>query len=249
MPSPFPGMDPYLEAQCRSPGFHDVLIAHCSELLNREPPESYVAQTDERIALISFDNSASDRIPDVLIGREEGSTASEPSDAPAAVGTIEPTTMQLLKRGGSPRDLDRDLPHRDSCLVPRPGRSSDAAPDVLDHDRHRGRPGGHLGLAPGAQSIPGRVLRDGPRDPSSALRAPSPRRGEGDGHSLRRGGRPSMESRCWLTPSIDLVHPSRPRTCRRYSASSGYPPCSAQPSAVWPTLASRIVGSAPCRSN
>src|SRR3954453_10659934 len=55
MPSPFPGMDPYLEAQGRWPGFHNMLIACCSELLNRELPESYVAQTDERIALVSFD--------------------------------------------------------------------------------------------------------------------------------------------------------------------------------------------------
>jgi hypothetical protein len=51
MPSPFPGIDPYLEAQGRWPGFHNVLIAYCSEVLNRELPESYVAQTDERITV------------------------------------------------------------------------------------------------------------------------------------------------------------------------------------------------------
>jgi hypothetical protein len=43
-------MDPYLEAQGRWPGFHNLLIAHCSELLNRDLPETYVAQTDERVA-------------------------------------------------------------------------------------------------------------------------------------------------------------------------------------------------------
>jgi hypothetical protein len=111
MPSPFPGMDPYLEAQGRWPGFHNVLIAHCSELLNRDLPESYVAQTDERIALVSFDDSATDRIPDVLIGREEGSPAGEPSDAPAVVGTIEPTTMRLLKRAVEVRETWIEIYH------------------------------------------------------------------------------------------------------------------------------------------
>jgi hypothetical protein len=99
MPSPFPGMDPYLEAQGRWPGFHNVLIAHCSELLNRDLPESYVAQTDERIALVSFDDTASDRVPDVL------------PEAPAVVGTIEPTTMQLLKRAMEVRETWIEIYH------------------------------------------------------------------------------------------------------------------------------------------
>jgi Protein of unknown function (DUF4058) len=50
MPSPFPGMDPYVEAQGRWAGFRNVLIANCSELLNRVLPETYVSQTDERMA-------------------------------------------------------------------------------------------------------------------------------------------------------------------------------------------------------
>jgi hypothetical protein len=53
MASPFPGMDPYLEAQGRWPGFHNALITHSSEELNRLLPASYVAQTDVRIALVS----------------------------------------------------------------------------------------------------------------------------------------------------------------------------------------------------
>jgi hypothetical protein len=35
MPSPFPGMDPYLEDPHRWPGVHVLLIAAYAELLNR----------------------------------------------------------------------------------------------------------------------------------------------------------------------------------------------------------------------
>ena len=100
MPSPFPGMDPYLEAQGRWPGFHTLLIGSCSELLNRDLPETYVAQADERIALVSFDDTPAERIPDILIGREEGSPIPERTDVPEAVGTLEPMTMRLLTPHG-----------------------------------------------------------------------------------------------------------------------------------------------------
>jgi Protein of unknown function (DUF4058) len=42
--SPFPGMDPYLEAQGMWGSFHAALVAHCAEALNQVLPESYVAQ-------------------------------------------------------------------------------------------------------------------------------------------------------------------------------------------------------------
>ena len=98
MPSPFPGIDPYLEAQGRWPGFHTALMTHCSEVLNRDLPEGYVAQIDERISLVSFDNPATERIPDVLVMRaDDGPSSSRDVESPA-VGVLEPTTMQLVKR-------------------------------------------------------------------------------------------------------------------------------------------------------
>jgi hypothetical protein len=111
MPSPFPGMDPYLEAQGRWPGFHNVLIAYCSEVLNRELPESYVAQTDERIALVSFDESVSNRVPDVLIGRDDDAPASSRAPSPGVVGTLEPTTLQLLKHAVEVRETWIEVYH------------------------------------------------------------------------------------------------------------------------------------------
>jgi hypothetical protein len=104
-------MDPYLEAQGRWPGFHNALIVHCSELLNRDLPEHYVAQTDERIAMVSFDMPVGDRIPDVLIGRDENGTAAPRSAAPAGVGTLEPTTMQLVKRTVEVRETWIEIYH------------------------------------------------------------------------------------------------------------------------------------------
>ncbi|MDR3637296.1 MAG: DUF4058 family protein [Isosphaeraceae bacterium] len=100
MPSPFPGMDPYLEAQGRWPGFHNALITHCNEALNRDLPEGYVAQIDERIALVSFDEPISQRVPDVFIGREEGAShrPSSTPPLPGALGLIEPITIPLAKR-------------------------------------------------------------------------------------------------------------------------------------------------------
>ncbi len=51
MPSPFPGMDPYLEAQGLWEGFHAMLVSCCAESLNRDLPDSYVAQVETRVSL------------------------------------------------------------------------------------------------------------------------------------------------------------------------------------------------------
>jgi len=56
MRSPFPGVDPFIEATGRWVGFHNVLIAHCSELLNAELPENYAALVEERLELVDLSN-------------------------------------------------------------------------------------------------------------------------------------------------------------------------------------------------
>lgn len=103
MPSPFPGMDPYLEVQGRWIGFHNGLVVHCSELLNRTLPEDYVAQTDERVSLVSSDDLDGSRRPDLTIGREEGPPSPQPAGG-TAVGTLKPTTMQVIRRPFEVRD-------------------------------------------------------------------------------------------------------------------------------------------------
>ena len=44
MPSPFPGMDPYLEDPAHWRGVHAVLIVGCYEALNATLPEGFVAR-------------------------------------------------------------------------------------------------------------------------------------------------------------------------------------------------------------
>lgn len=80
MPSPFPGMDPWLEAPDLFPGLHDALIQRIKEALNEAMPPGYVA-TLKHIVWVDPDLR---REPDVgVYGREhpaeaEGGTATLP---------------------------------------------------------------------------------------------------------------------------------------------------------------------------
>lgn len=49
MPSPFPGMDPYLEQPAVFPGLHNRLIAVLSEVLQAALPAPYYAEIGERV--------------------------------------------------------------------------------------------------------------------------------------------------------------------------------------------------------
>jgi hypothetical protein len=97
MTSPFPGMDPYLEAQGHWESFHAALILHSAEALNEELPESYVAKVETRNALVSFDEPISERVPDLLLARGEKPTCSDPQGRPG-LATLEPITIPLAKR-------------------------------------------------------------------------------------------------------------------------------------------------------
>ncbi len=94
MASPFPGVDPYLEARGRWPDFHSRLITYCCDVLNDRLPETYVAQIDERIRLVeSPEDSGRVLLPDVAIAqsvppRSNGSTT-------GAV-VLEPVTVEAL---------------------------------------------------------------------------------------------------------------------------------------------------------
>ena len=57
MPSPFPGMDPYLEAPALWRDVHHRLISGIAEHLNSSLPENYVARINERLYLDEPDPS------------------------------------------------------------------------------------------------------------------------------------------------------------------------------------------------
>lgn len=74
MPSPFPGMDPYLEERAIWPDLHQRLIAYISEALQPQLRPKYVARIGERVQLAAPRRSY---VPDALLVR----TAREPAPA------------------------------------------------------------------------------------------------------------------------------------------------------------------------
>lgn len=57
MPSPFPGMDPYLEHPARWPGVHAGLIPAMQAALNASLPPAYVADLGERLYVVAPERS------------------------------------------------------------------------------------------------------------------------------------------------------------------------------------------------
>ena len=85
MSSPFPGMDPYLEAPDEWPYVHNTLITYLSEELNRNLPSGYFARTDARLYV---EEPGRDIIPDVALLRRPRSGAAPRTGG--GVATLEP---------------------------------------------------------------------------------------------------------------------------------------------------------------
>lgn len=100
MPSPFPGMDPYLEHPARFPGLHQAFITYAQAMLNDLLPEHYAAEIGERLYIVQPDRSV---YPDVVIlehptkppmGEREGREAAVAVSDPPWVVTYEPVEMR-----------------------------------------------------------------------------------------------------------------------------------------------------------
>lgn len=87
MPSPFPGMDPYLEDPTLWPDVHGRLINVASELLLSQLRPKYFIQIDERLYLANADDEASGvivpdlRIREVASGPRGGASATQTAQA------------------------------------------------------------------------------------------------------------------------------------------------------------------------
>ncbi len=94
MPSPFPGMDPYLEDPAFWPDFHDRFIVYWRDAINEALPENYEARVNERTKVIDLDtgDDAWPR-PDVTIHR--GGEATQARGNTAVLTTLEPVTIPL----------------------------------------------------------------------------------------------------------------------------------------------------------
>jgi hypothetical protein len=77
MPSPFPGMDPYLEAPHVWPDLHDRLAGQISTDLNAALPEPYYAQLEMRpeVGIVEGDEPRRRIIPDVAVAGSPFSTS------------------------------------------------------------------------------------------------------------------------------------------------------------------------------
>ncbi len=95
MTSPFPGVDPYLEAQGYWPDFHARFITYWAEALNDVLPDHYEARIDERLSLVELPAEMVKRIePDLVISGRGPSP--RVLTAPAVVEIIEPVTVPLF---------------------------------------------------------------------------------------------------------------------------------------------------------
>jgi len=87
MPSPFPGMDPYLERPSLWPDVHNKLISELQSELNPRLPAKYVARMEARVYVMEEgDSGRAILVPDLRI--EKSTTAADRRSA-KAVATIE----------------------------------------------------------------------------------------------------------------------------------------------------------------
>jgi hypothetical protein len=102
MPSPFPGMDPYLEDPAFWRDFHGEFIYACRDEIFKGLPDGYEAAVDEQVRLIDlppeeFESAKiKDVLPDVAVLRTPSrqSAAAGPATSTGAA-LLEPVTIQV----------------------------------------------------------------------------------------------------------------------------------------------------------
>lgn len=98
MPSPFPGMDPYLEGPGLWPDVHHEIISVARAFLNERIRPKYVARIDERVYLADEDDPDRKRIvPDLRIAVSPGREDRISSGGAATLDIAEP--IRLITRG------------------------------------------------------------------------------------------------------------------------------------------------------
>src|SRR5262245_8688655 len=102
MPSPFPGMDPYVEACGLWGDFHDGLIQDIKRSLAQAAPARYLVRTGERSYLVLVESEGKDShpfLPDVTVTASPGRKKSVKKGGTAVAepaGEVEPVTMRAF---------------------------------------------------------------------------------------------------------------------------------------------------------
>jgi hypothetical protein len=117
MPSPFPGVDPYIEAQGRWEGFHARFVPYCGDALNEVLPDHYVADLGERVQLVDLAREQPKEVlPDVLVVRESRKSVAGSRQAKrGGTSLLEPVRIPLPQVKAEVRDVwieIRRLPER-----------------------------------------------------------------------------------------------------------------------------------------
>jgi hypothetical protein len=95
MPSPFPGIDPFLEDQGYWEEFHWKYINYMQEALAERVPDNYEVRIGERLSLLYEPDLTPDRkiVPDVAVLQSSG--ASRVTTVSSGTATLEPVLLAL----------------------------------------------------------------------------------------------------------------------------------------------------------
>ena len=108
MPSPFPGIDPYLESQHLWEGFHARFVTYFCDALNDVLPETYVAELGEHFYLMELSGRGAKQVlPDIAVieGGWKPSQGGQRQVRSPATLTLEPVTIPLPKLRKEVRDV------------------------------------------------------------------------------------------------------------------------------------------------
>jgi hypothetical protein len=117
MPSPFPGMDPYLEHPEFFPGLHDSLLIYLREGLQGQLPAAYYADIRSRV-WIEYTNRVME--PDVNVLRTDQPSGNPPPPAETEGAVAVRTAPAVVKVSGEERSesfLEIHTVQGDSTLV------------------------------------------------------------------------------------------------------------------------------------
>jgi len=97
MPSPFPGMDPYLETPDLWPDVHHALISAIQATLNPVLRPHYVARVELRVYVSDDDDPGrAALVPDVRVEKAPKRKGAKRAKSPPAVAVAQPLTIPLL---------------------------------------------------------------------------------------------------------------------------------------------------------
>jgi hypothetical protein len=142
MPSPFPGMDPFLEGPDYFPDLHDSLINYLQELVQPRLPQPYFAKKGRRIWLEHVERPVG---PDLYVVHRRASPARDPEGG-VAIATIAETGAVVITSEPPPLVemtghhlfnevffTDAEIPA--DALIGEEGNGWSMARDTLDNER------------------------------------------------------------------------------------------------------------------